>query len=252
MKFGDRLKKTRTEMNLTQEQVANDFFITRQTISSWENEKTYPDIASLIKLSDYYHISLDTLLKEDSGMKEYLKKKSVEKSIIPIFIMLIIIDILFITLLVLKIMNVIQFSNNAVLILNTFGILNAVALLQLSFFKMKLGSKNKKLIANRRLSLSIGGILIVAGMLFLLFTNQTLISGVLGGMGFAILVFYLFSKIISKRSWIISAYYITGFIVKTARSKSTWFATGCFWFEWYNRPWNLGLNWMVKRWYRDS
>ncbi len=134
MKFGDRLKNARTEMNLTQEQVANDFFITRQTISSWENEKTYPDIASLIKLSDYYHISLDTLLKEDSGMKEYLEKKSVEKSIIPMFIMLIIIDLLFITLLVLKIINVIQFSNNAVLILNTFGILNAIALLQLSFF----------------------------------------------------------------------------------------------------------------------
>ena len=114
MKFGDRLKNARTEINLTQEQVANDFFITRQTISSWENEKTYPDIASLIKLSDYYHISLDTLLKEDSGMKEYLEKKSVEKSIIPIFIMLIIIDLLFITLLVLKIINVIQFSNNAV------------------------------------------------------------------------------------------------------------------------------------------
>lgn len=56
MKFGDRLKNARTEMNLTQEQVANDFFITRQTISSWENEKTYPDITSLIKLSDYYHI----------------------------------------------------------------------------------------------------------------------------------------------------------------------------------------------------
>ncbi|WP_061399630.1 helix-turn-helix domain-containing protein [Leuconostoc mesenteroides] len=200
MKFGDRLKKARTEMNLTQEQVANDFFITRQTISSWENEKTYPDIASLIKLSDYYHISLDTLLKEDSGMKEYLEKKSVEKSIIPMFIMLIIIDLLFITLLVLKIINIIQFSNNAVLILNTFGILNAIALLQLSFFKMKLGSKNKKLIANKKLSLSIGGILIVAGMLFLLFTNQNLISGILCGMGFAILVFYLFSKITSKRS----------------------------------------------------
>lgn len=200
MKFGDRLKNARTEMNLTQEQVANDFFITRQTISSWENEKTYPDITSLIKLSDYYHISLDTLLKEDSGMKEYLEKKSVEKSITPILIMLIIIDLLFITLLVLKIINVIQFSNNTFLILNTFGILNAIALLQLSFFKMKLGSKNKKLIANKKLSLSIGGILIVAGMLFLLFTNQTLISGILGGMGFAILVFYLFSKITSKRS----------------------------------------------------
>ncbi|KRL01676.1 helix-turn-helix domain-containing protein [Liquorilactobacillus capillatus] len=81
MKFGDRLKNARTEMNLTQEQVANDFFITRQTISSWENEKTYPDIASLIKLSDYYHVSLDILLKEDTGMKEYLKKDLIRKKL---------------------------------------------------------------------------------------------------------------------------------------------------------------------------
>ncbi len=80
MKFGDRLKKARTELNLTQEQVARDFFITRQTISSWENEKTYPDIASLIKLSDYYHISLDVLIKEDTGMREYLEKKEVKKT----------------------------------------------------------------------------------------------------------------------------------------------------------------------------
>ncbi|AUJ30758.1 MAG: helix-turn-helix transcriptional regulator [Liquorilactobacillus hordei] len=202
MKFGDRLKNARTEMNLTQEQVANDFFITRQTISSWENEKTYPDIASLIKLSDYYHISLDTLLKEDSGMKEYLEKKSVEKSILPIFITLIIIDLLFITLLILKIVNVIQFSNDVVLILNIFGTLNAIALLQLSSFKIKLGTKSKKLITNKKLNLGlgIGGILLIAGMLFRLLTKLALIGGILTGMGFAILVIYLFLKMNSKSS----------------------------------------------------
>lgn len=206
MKFGGRLKNARTELNLTQEQVARDFFVTRQTISSWENEKTYPDIANLIKLSDYYHISLDILLKEDSGMKEYLEKKSVEKSIRPIFIILLIIDLLFLTLLILKIVNVIQFSNDVVLILNIFGILNAIALLQLSSFKMKMGIKNKKLIPNRNLSLGIGGILIVAGMLFLLLTNHVLISGILSGMGFAIFVFYLFSKLNSKLSWDVNSH----------------------------------------------
>lgn len=67
-------------------------------------------------------------------------------------------------------------------------------MLQLSSFKMKMGIKNKKLIPNRNLSLGIGGILIVAGMLFLLLTNHVLISGILSGMGFAIFVFYLFNK----------------------------------------------------------
>lgn len=55
-------------MNLTQEQVARDFFITRQTISSWENEKTYPDIISLIKLSDYYHVSLDQKINSSTSV----------------------------------------------------------------------------------------------------------------------------------------------------------------------------------------
>ena len=54
--------------------------MTRQTISGWENEISYPDIINLIKLSDYYHVSLDTLLKEDRGMREYLEKKRLQKA----------------------------------------------------------------------------------------------------------------------------------------------------------------------------
>ena len=108
MKFGDRLKNARTELNLTQEQVANDFFITRQTISSWENEKTYPDIASLIKLSDYYHISLDVLLKEDTGMREFLEKEEVTRQIKPIYRDLIVIDLLVCSLLIGDFFNLIH------------------------------------------------------------------------------------------------------------------------------------------------
>ncbi|WEV36993.1 helix-turn-helix transcriptional regulator [Lactobacillus sp. ESL0677] len=84
MKFGEHLKQARITRHLTQEEVAEKFFISRQTISSWENEKTYPDIVTLIKLSDYYQISLDTLLKEDTGMKEYLEKKNVITKLKPI------------------------------------------------------------------------------------------------------------------------------------------------------------------------
>jgi transcriptional regulator with XRE-family HTH domain len=108
MKFGDRLKKARTELNLTQEQVARDFFITRQTISSWENEKTYPDISSLIKLSDYYHVSLDILLKEDTGMREFLEKEKVTKEIKPIYRNLIVIDLLVCSLLLGDFFNLIH------------------------------------------------------------------------------------------------------------------------------------------------
>ncbi|MDF7668627.1 helix-turn-helix transcriptional regulator [Lactobacillus sp. ESL0703] len=84
MKFGAHLKQVRQNRKLTQEEVAHDLFVSRQTISSWENEKSYPDIVTLIKLSDYYQISLDTLLKEDTGMKEYLEKKNVITKLKPI------------------------------------------------------------------------------------------------------------------------------------------------------------------------
>ncbi|MDF7672678.1 helix-turn-helix transcriptional regulator [Lactobacillus sp. ESL0701] len=77
MKFGEHLKQARLDKNLTQEQVAQEFAITRQTLSNWENEKSYPDINSLIKLSDYYQLSLDELLKEDTGMRETLQKREV-------------------------------------------------------------------------------------------------------------------------------------------------------------------------------
>lgn len=75
MQFGERLKMNRKNSNLTQDDVANEFNVSRQTISSWENENSYPDIDSLIKLSDFYEISLDTLLKEDQGMTNHIKYK---------------------------------------------------------------------------------------------------------------------------------------------------------------------------------
>ncbi|MEG0256244.1 helix-turn-helix domain-containing protein [Vagococcus sp.] len=74
MEFGKRLKNARNDVSKTQEMVAKDLHVSRQTISSWENERSYPDISSLIQISDYYNLSLDTLLKEDVGMKEEFKK----------------------------------------------------------------------------------------------------------------------------------------------------------------------------------
>lgn len=96
MRFGARLKTERIELGLTQKQVADTMNVSRQTISSWETENSYPDIDSLIQLSDLFHISLDVLLKEDVGMKEYLKKKEALEWIRPIKQVTITIDILFI------------------------------------------------------------------------------------------------------------------------------------------------------------
>lgn len=108
MKFGDHLKQARLDRGITQKQVADDFYVTRQTISSWENETTYPDITNLIQLSNYYHISLDELLKEDSGMKEYLEKKTVTNSLKPIYRSLILACLFLSFLLVCNLLNFVQ------------------------------------------------------------------------------------------------------------------------------------------------
>lgn len=72
MEIGSKIKKSRIDAKLTQEQAAETLGISRQTISNWENEKSYPDIVSVLKMSDLYGVSLDYLLKGDSTMKNYL------------------------------------------------------------------------------------------------------------------------------------------------------------------------------------
>lgn len=72
MDIGIKIKNARIKANLTQEQVAEALDVSRQTISNWENEKTYPDIVSVVKMSDLYEISLDHLLKEERHMSNYL------------------------------------------------------------------------------------------------------------------------------------------------------------------------------------
>lgn len=72
MDIGIKIKNARIKVRLTQEQAAEALGVSRQTISNWENNKTYPDIVSVVKMSDLYNISLDHLLKEEKSMSDYL------------------------------------------------------------------------------------------------------------------------------------------------------------------------------------
>lgn len=76
MEIGKKIKEARVASGLTQEQVAEELHISRQTISNWENEKSYPDIVSVVKLSDLYSVSLDDLLKGDVKMLEHLEEST--------------------------------------------------------------------------------------------------------------------------------------------------------------------------------
>lgn len=70
MEIGSKLKDARNNKKLTQEQAAEVLGVSRQTISNWENNKSYPDIISVIKMSELYSVSLDHLLKEEKSMKQ--------------------------------------------------------------------------------------------------------------------------------------------------------------------------------------
>lgn len=81
MDIGTKIKEARIAAQLTQEQVAQALGVSRQTMSNWENNKTYPDIVSVIKMSDLYAVSLDYLLKEKeeqpvSNYMEYLEEST--------------------------------------------------------------------------------------------------------------------------------------------------------------------------------
>lgn len=65
MELGKQIKKHRQEVQLSQEKLADRVYVSRQTISNWENDKSYPDVNSLVLLSEIFQISLDNLIKGD-------------------------------------------------------------------------------------------------------------------------------------------------------------------------------------------
>ena len=80
MELGKQIKKYRIENELSQEDLANKIYVTRQSISNWENDKTYPDVNSLVLLSEIFQVSIDELIKGDlNKMKETIKKEETLK-----------------------------------------------------------------------------------------------------------------------------------------------------------------------------
>lgn len=64
MTLGDKLSKLRKESNYTQEQLADILGVSRQSISKWESNITYPETDKLIRISELFNCSLDYLLKD--------------------------------------------------------------------------------------------------------------------------------------------------------------------------------------------
>lgn len=67
MKTGERIKAKRTELGMTQEELAEKLHVSRSTVSNWEIDRNYPDIQSILQISQVLDISLDSLFKEGDG-----------------------------------------------------------------------------------------------------------------------------------------------------------------------------------------
>ena len=77
MNIGNQMLNIRKDNQLTQEEFGKLFHVTRQTVSNWENGKSYPELQILISISNQFNISLDTLLKEDSKMVKTIDKERI-------------------------------------------------------------------------------------------------------------------------------------------------------------------------------
>ncbi|WP_076460029.1 helix-turn-helix transcriptional regulator [Limosilactobacillus caccae] len=74
MEFSNQIKEQRKKLGFTQEEIAKQLYVTRQTVSNWEQGKSYPDLNMLVKISDLYKMSIDSMLKEDTHLQTYLEQ----------------------------------------------------------------------------------------------------------------------------------------------------------------------------------
>lgn len=76
-KVGSFIKELRKEKNLTQEQLAEQFNVSRRTVSRWETGNNMPDLDILIEMSDFYEIDLREILdgeRKNEKMNEEMKE----------------------------------------------------------------------------------------------------------------------------------------------------------------------------------
>ena len=80
MELGKQIRKYRNERTLSQEALAEKIYVSRQTVSNWENDKSYPDVNSLVLLSEVFEVSLDQLIKGDVEiMREEINRTDQKK-----------------------------------------------------------------------------------------------------------------------------------------------------------------------------
>lgn len=65
MSFGENLQFLRRRQDMTQEALAEQLGVSRQSVSKWESDGAYPEMATIIQLCDLFSVDMDTLLRQD-------------------------------------------------------------------------------------------------------------------------------------------------------------------------------------------
>lgn len=75
MSLGENLQFLRKRENMTQEQLAEALEVSRQSVSKWESDSTYPETDKLLQLTEIFHCTLDDLMKKDISSR-YIEDKN--------------------------------------------------------------------------------------------------------------------------------------------------------------------------------
>ncbi|PGX40553.1 transcriptional regulator [Priestia megaterium] len=70
MRLGNQLQRLREEKNMSREELAQQINVSRQAVYKWENNKGYPDIQNLLRLSEIYETTIDELIKNDPTLQK--------------------------------------------------------------------------------------------------------------------------------------------------------------------------------------
>ena len=79
MELAGQIRRRRKELGLSQEELATCIYVSRQTISNWETDRTYPDVESLLLLSALFDTTVDELIKGDIEMMQETREQDVKR-----------------------------------------------------------------------------------------------------------------------------------------------------------------------------
>ncbi|WP_304251542.1 helix-turn-helix domain-containing protein [Limosilactobacillus gastricus] len=202
MNLGQQLKASRQARQVTQAQIAKDLSVSRKTISSWENERSYPDLAMLIRLSEYFDLSIDQLLKEDGKMKDQIIKQQVRKNIRPLMVLLQFINLICLVFTLADANRAINSSDLVGYIFVAIVILNSIAILYGVAIEMKVNNDQKKqerietIMKSNWLLVTSIGLVVIGGMTAMLINDDlfSYLGGAIFGVGATLILIHVVLK----------------------------------------------------------